>query len=275
MHTESPARSLIAHLRLRLLAALCAALTLPACSSDAPASLAQSDAATQADSTASAATVKVSGHAFRFAMTGGRLSDALVTVLELPDQTTLTGVKGGWWLAGLPANKDLTFVLTKKGWTTTQTATFKLTEDLDRVSFQVPDADVFGLMAGFVDITPDPKKCQLASTITRRGHSLYEGKGTHGEPDATATSEPPVQAEVGPVYFNLVQVNIIFPDPKLTATTHDGGVMWANVEPGEHTLIAHKDGAVFENVRIKCRPGVLVNPSPPRGLQVLSGGLAP
>ena len=219
--------------------------------------------------------ITVSGHAFNFSMEGGRLAGGIVSVLELPERVTTTAADGGWRLSDLPANRDLTFVLTKDGWTTTQTATFRADQDFDRVTFQVPDTKVFALMAQFVDSTPDPTKCQLASTVTRRGHSVYDGSGTHGEPGATVTSEPPVKAEVGPVYFNLVTYNVIFPDPKLKATSDDGGVVWANVEPGEYVLHAHKDGATFEPVLVKCRPGVLVNPSPPRGLQVLSGGLEP
>ncbi len=165
--------------------------------------------------------------------------------------------------------------MTKDGFTTTQTQTFNLTADLDRISFQVPSVEVFKLMAGFLNKESKPGKCQLATTVTRRGHSLYSGKGTHGEPGATVTSDPPVVAEVGPVYFNLATANIIFPDPKLKATSDDGGVVWANVEPGEHVLTAHKADVTFEQVRVKCRPDVLVNPSPPRGLQVLTGGLEP
>ena len=38
-------------------------------------------------------------------------------------------------------------------------------------------------------------------------------------------------------------------------------------------LTATKEGVKFEPVRLRCRAGVLVNASPPYGLQALSGGI--
>lgn len=50
-------------------------------------------------------------------------------------------------------------------------------------------------------------------------------------------------------------------------------MLWANVPPGEYLLTAYKEGVVFRDVRIKCRAGMLVNASPPWGLQALQGGV--
>jgi len=39
------------------------------------------------------------------------------------------------------------------------------------------------------------------------------------------------------------------------------------VPPGEYVWTADKPGVAFSQVMMKCRPGVLVNASPPWGLQ--------
>lgn len=68
---------------------------------------------------------------------------------------------------------------------------------------------------------------------------------------------------------------MIWPDRTLTETTADGGVLFTNVPPGRYTLRAHKQGAAIRSVAVTCRAGVLTNASPPWGLQVEAGGLAP
>jgi hypothetical protein len=72
-------------------------------------------------------------------------------------------------------------------------------------------------------------------------------------------------AQVGPVYFN----SAVIPDQSRKESSDDGGVLWGNVEPGEYRITATKPGATFASIRMKCRPGVLVNASPPYGLQAL------
>ena len=59
----------------------------------------------------------------------------------------------------------------------------------------------------------------------------------------------------------------MLPDSKRTETSEDGGVLFANVPPGDYTWTAHKAGVKFRSVKMKCRAGWLVNASPPWGLQ--------
>lgn len=79
----------------------------------------------------------------------------------------------------------------------------------------------------------------------------------------------------GPGGGNLVKYDVIFPDRELTATSHDGGVLFLDVNPGRYTLRASKSGAEIRDVTLDCRAGVLANASPPWGLQVEAGGLEP
>ncbi|MCO4764558.1 MAG: hypothetical protein KC502_23820 [Myxococcales bacterium] len=220
-------------------------------------------------------TIVVGGHAFAFSTGGGQLDGATVTILELPERQTQTSADGSWAFDGLQPNTPLTFVLSKDGWSTTQTGTLSLATDTHDVTFQVPDDALYKVLASMVGVTAGGDVCQIASTVTRRGHSLYDRHGTHGEPEATVVLVPTAGAKTKAIYFNLVKYNVIFPDQGLTETSHDGGVVFANVPPGDYTLRATKAGTTFRDVRITCRAGMLVNASPPWGLQVLTGGLNP
>ena len=108
-----------------------------------------------------------------------------------------------------------------------------------------------------------------SSPVERRpprncGGSYYDS-GAHGEAGATVAIEPPVHPEKGPVYFNAS----VIPQRNLTETTEDGGVVFGTLPPGDYLLTATKPGVRFRQIKAKCRPGVLVNASPPWGLQVL------
>jgi hypothetical protein len=61
----------------------------------------------------------------------------------------------------------------------------------------------------------------------------------------------------------------VIPDRDLTETSEDGGVLYTNVPVGTYVMRASKDGVTFEETTMKCEAGVLVNASPPYGLQAL------
>ena len=135
---------------------------------------------------------------------------------------------------------------------------------IDNLTFQVPTQAIYGALALVVQITPDPARCQIVTTATRRGGTILE-PGAHGEAGVTVSSEPAIPTESGPVYFN----SSVIPDRSLTETSDDGGILYTNVLPGEYVLNGTKPGTELESVKIKCRAGVLVNASPPRGMNVL------
>jgi hypothetical protein len=213
----------------------------------------------------------VSGHAFSFSPDGGGIAGATVSILELPERSATTAEDGAFALDGLPSGAEVSLVMTHPDHPPIQTGTFVIDEaDIEQVTFQSPTWDMYQAMASFAGVDPSPELCQVATTVTRLGGSLY---GTlpepHGEAGATVAIDPPVSAESGPVYFNLITYNIIYPDPDLTETTDDGGVLFVNVPAGEYTLTAHKAGKAFTTARVKCSAGMLVNASPPWGLTVL------
>lgn len=220
------------------------------------------------DSDTSEGGMTATGDAFSFELPGtpyGRIADGALHVLEQPEVQAVTAADGHFEIHGLAPGKDATFVLVASGFPEAQTRTFQaLYAALERVTFQVPNDALLQGLADVLQITPDPTRCQLVTTVTRVGKSIYD-PGAHGEAGATVSIDPPVSAESGPVYFNS---NVI-PDRSLTESSDDGGVVFVNVPPGEYTLTAAKAGLKFETVRMQCRPNVLVNASPPYGLQAL------
>ncbi len=215
------------------------------------------------------ALIQVSGNAFAFAPPGfpgsGRIEGATISVLEMPEMVTTSGDNGFFLFGGLPAGSDATFVLEAEGYPVTHTKTFRLPDvDLERVTFQVPTNDLFEGLGALAGVDLDPEKCQIASTVTVVGKSLYD-PGAHGEAGAIVTIDPEVAPEHGPVYFN----EDVLPDPSRTESSDDGGVAFVNLDPGEYTVSATKAGVEITPVRLKCAAGSLANASPPNGLQVV------
>lgn len=207
------------------------------------------------------------GVAVNFSLDGGGLTDAAVSTLEVPSSSATTTEDGSFQL-DVPAGGEATFTLTHDDAPPTQTATLDVPEaGIEGVTFQVPDMEMVSLLAAFSEAEMDPDTCQIAATVTCAGCDMWHG-AFHGEPGATVTIEPSLPAESGPIYFYRVSTNgIIYPDPTLTETTDDGGVLFLNAPPGDYVLTAHKDGVTFDTRRMRCRAGWLVNASPPYGLQ--------
>ena len=218
--------------------------------------------------------VTATGYAYEFSVNGGMIEGAEIGILEFSEMKTVTDEKGRFTFEGLPSGSETSFYMKHSNYIEIQTATFTLTDEgLSGVAFQAPAWKMVELIENILKVTVEEDKCQIASTVTRRADTDYVGvEGTHGEPGATVTITPEVSPRSGPFYFNLMKGNVIFPDRELTETTDDGGVLYVNVETDEYFLEAHKEGAEIRPVKIKCRPGIIVNASPPWGLQVVSGG---
>lgn len=213
-----------------------------------------------------ATTTTISGDAFDFGLgISAGVAGAHVYVLEDPTLTTTTDANGHFSISGLPIGSDASLVMEHPDYILIQTGTFAMPETgLDRVTFQSVTPDVRDALAGVLSLTVDDTRCQMVTTVTRIGRSVYD-PGAHGEAGVVVTIDPPLPASSGPIYFN----SSVIPDRSLTETSDDGGVLFTNVPPGSYTWTATKAGATFEQVRMVCRAGVLVNAAPPRGLQRL------
>lgn len=211
--------------------------------------------------------IAVSGDAFAFTLPGtpyGRIEGASISIVEQPGLTAVTDAGGHFVITGVPAGSTATFEMVADGFPRARTKTFTLPAEgpQDRVTFQIPDDALFALLADLLTVEVDPEACQIVTTVTRVGRSVYDD-GAHGEAGATVTLDPPVDAAHGPVYFGADVV----PDPSLTQTTEDGGVLYSNVPAGTYVMRAMKDGVTFDELTMECEGGTLVNASPPFGLQ--------
>jgi hypothetical protein len=210
----------------------------------------------------------VSGQAFVFGPNeGSGLGGSTVTVVEAPDRSGVVAEDGSFTLV-VPSGAPLSFLLEAEGYVPIQSATISITEaGLSDLGFQVPTASTVELMASAAQVDIDPDRCQIATTVSSADSPSYGGSGV-GEPDAVVAMDPGLpDAATGPIYFDYFSDSIIFPDPTLTATTIDGGVLFANVTTGEWTLRATKDGVVFSDAVVRCRPGLMVNAAPPHGIE--------
>lgn len=212
------------------------------------------------------ATTTVTGDAFAFNEgVDARVADAHVFVLEDPSLDATTDATGHFVITGVPVGSDVTLVLEHPEFIPIQTGTHTVPDGgIDRITFQAVRPVIRDALAELLMLEIDPTRCQIVTTVTRVGRSLYD-PGAHGEAGATVTIAPTVDAASGPIYFN----SDVLPDRTVTETSDDGGVLFVNVPVGEYTLTAHQDGGTYEPLRMTCRAGVLVNASPPWGLQRL------
>lgn len=208
--------------------------------------------------------VSLSGYAVPFHLVpDGRVEGAEVWILEHPERRVVTGADGYFAFHELRAGEEITLVMEHPDYVPIQTGTITLgPEGAERVTFQAVVPIIYNAFATTVRTQPDPTKCQMVTTVTRIGKSIFD-TGAHGEEGATVTIDPPLAPEQGPIYFNAMVV----PRRELLETSEDGGVLYVNAEPGEYVWTAHKPGVEFSQIKMKCRPGVLVNASPPWGLQ--------
>ena len=246
-------------------------------------------------------TVSVGGIAWAFQLPGlpyGRIRNATVSVLEMPDLNTQTNVDGEFTIEGIPVGSAATFVLEHEDHPLTYTKTHTIPDtDIDDLTFQIPTNFLFdeienGLVEAGIVEGVDPDTCQIVSTFTRFGKTIGDD-GHHGEPGALLSVAPENRAEVGPMYFN----DMVLPDPSRDYSSLDGGVLLLNVPPGDYTLSAscvtapdllaqfsaeyppeeNEDESIrcqtedveFEDILVKCRAGVFLNASPSYGLQAL------
>ena len=215
--------------------------------------------------------VTVRGHAFNFGPSSSSTRGGVVTLLEHPGWYARIGADSAYSFQGLTPGEPVTPVFDHPDYWPIQTGTHTVpAEGIERLSFQAPTVWLFRILAQSIRAPIDPARCQIATTVTEVGFSIYDGdRKSHGEAGATVTIDPPLTPESGPVYFQYYGRGSILPVRELTETTRDGGVLFLNVPPGEYVLTAHKAGARIREARIRCRAGVLVNAAPPWGLQVL------
>jgi hypothetical protein len=195
----------------------------------------------------------------------GRIEGATVKLLGHPDRAVVTSADGVFSFDEVYVGDEATLTLEHPDYPLIQTGTHVVpAEGIDDLTFQAPTFAQYDALAAVLALAPEDTKCQMVTTVTRKGGTIL-APGAHGEAGVTVTVEPPLPAESGPIYFNAA----VIPQRSLTESSEDGGVLFVNVPPGDYVWSGHKEGAALNDVRFRCRAGVLVNASPPRGMNVL------
>ncbi|MEO8603166.1 MAG: carboxypeptidase-like regulatory domain-containing protein [bacterium] len=206
--------------------------------------------------------VSISGNAIPFNGSDSRIAGAEISILEHPERRVVTTADGAFAFDDLEEGSEATLVLSHPDYHAIQTGTIRLgPQGASRVTFQGVTHPIYAALATFLAVTPDPSRCQIVTTVTRLGRSLYD-PGAHGEAGAIVDLQGATPGE-GPIYFN----SSVLPERALLETSDDGGVLFVDAPLGEYRWTATKPGAAFSSLTMKCRPDVLVNASPPWGLQ--------
>ena len=216
-----------------------------------------------------ARTVDLRGTAYEFNQVTTRLAGATVRVAEFP-RITATVRRDGTYDLRVPDRARVTPYIVAPGYHTIYLQTFTTDgQDLSNVNSQTPSDAIYGALAALLRVPLDahgsPVGCAIVSTFSTRNvrdlsFAGFIAYGAHGVPGATAT--PALRT---PVYFNA---NVI-PDPAQTVSSKDGGVIWTRVPTGVYLIRARHPVKHFASFVATCRPGRIVNASPPWGLSEL------
>lgn len=203
------------------------------------------------------------------------LEGATIGLHEHPERTTTTAADGTWSFEGLAVGETVTPWIELEGYREASHRSFTLDQDQERVYFQAIPTAVYDLMFQALvnsGVEIDAEACHLASTVTDphmkeiSTWAEFDAFIPHGLAGATVSQIPGSEHAV--IYFN----EDVFPDPTMTETSIDGGVIVPNLGEGTHTLTAQDGGAhAFDTIRIQCAPGRFVNASPPWGIGAQEG----
>ncbi|MBN2528313.1 MAG: hypothetical protein JXR76_18130 [Deltaproteobacteria bacterium] len=103
------------------------------------------------------------------------------------------------------------------------------------------------------------------ATVGKAWASIFNPTLPHGDAGATVVVDPPLATPPGgPIYFD----ETVTPNPLITSTSIDGGVLLNNLSIGAHNVTAVKEGVTYDTVQFVVEPGVkLYVASPPHSIQ--------
>jgi len=203
-----------------------------------------------------------------------------VSIAELPATKLLrlrSDASGNWGVDLLKeqgAPLHLSFVYEKAGYQTTKSQVFEIGDaGIDDVAIQLPTQAYYTAaktqieqqISGLLGV-PYALSNVLVTTVGKSWASMYTAMLPHGDPGAQVAIAPAVAfpASLGPVYFN----SAVVPDPALTSTSVDGGVLFGNLAPGTYTVTATKAPFTYTPLAFAVEPGIaLYVASPPHATQ--------
>jgi hypothetical protein len=180
------------------------------------------------------------------------VAGARVSVAEAP-LTRLLNIRSdanGRWrfdaikLQGTPLRAS--FVYELAGYPTTKSQVFEVgDEGVTDLAVQFPTEAYYQAAKGQIEQqigaligAPYTLDNVLVTTVGKSWASMYSPELPHGDPGAVVAISPAIAfpASLGPVYFN----ESVAPDPTLTSTSVDGGVLFGNLASGRYTITASK-----------------------------------
>ena len=216
--------------------------------------------------------VLIKGTAYSFD-TQMPIAGATVEARGAPGAVTTSDSRGHYRLE-VPAGRKVTPFIQAEGYHGIFLQTLAShRRTLRKVNFQVPTERTYFALAALLHVRLDPdgdlRRCAIVSTVSTKAiNDLsfldFVAYGAHGVPGATAATSPGLG---DPIYFN----DNVIPDPSLTETSTDGGVIWTEVPSGTYRVRAQHPSKRFSSFVATCRKGRVVNANPPWGLHQLSG----
>jgi hypothetical protein len=202
------------------------------------------------------------------------IAGATIRARGAPGAKTRSRANGHYRLR-VPARRRVTPFIKARGYHGIFLQTFHTHHrNLRKVNFQIPTEGTYLALAALLHVRLDEhgdlRRCAIVSTVSTKkirdlSFSEFVAYGAHGVPGATAATRPRLP---GPTYFN----DNVIPDPSLTETSTDGGVIWTEVPRGRYRVRAEHPSKRFARFVATCRSGRVVNANPPWGLYQLRRG---
>jgi len=229
---------------------------------------------------ATAGQAHIRGTAYEFygggsASAPGLMAGSIVRVDEYPNISATVQGDGTYDLVVPARAKKVTPYVIAAGYYPIALQTFTMAgKDLAHVNFQTPTDSVSNYLMMLLNATPvDPlaaawrvKDCVIVSTFNVKAvrnfdYYTFSHFGSHGIAQATAKASPKLSGLSAPVYFN----DHTIPDRKQKSSSVDGGVIFTHVPAGVYTLTGSHKTDKFATFKATCKPGRVVNASPPWG----------
>ena len=208
------------------------------------------------------------------------VAGARVWIAELP-VTRLLNIRSdadGRWgfkavkVSGAPLR--MSFVYELAGYPTTKSQVFEIGDGgVTDVAVQFPTEAYFIAAKGQIEQqigaligAPYSLRNVLVTTVGKAWASMYSTELPHGDPGVQVGITPAIQFPVslGPVYFN----EAVAPDPTLTSTSVDGGVLFGNLASGRQTITASKAPFTYDALSFVVQDHIeLYVASPPHATQ--------
>ena len=208
------------------------------------------------------------------------VAGARVSIAEAPITRLLnirSDANGKWGFKAVKVEERplaLSFVYELAGYTTTKSQVFQVGDSgITDLAVQFPTAAYFAAAKGQIEQqigaligAPYTLANVLVTTVGKSWASMYSPQLPHGDPGAVVSISPAATfpASLGPVYFNAS----VAPDPTLTSTSVDGGVLFGNLASGSYTVTATKAPFTYAPLTFVVQDGIeLYVASPPHATQ--------